>query len=159
MSLLHTNTEITLRIEPVTGARFDFIPSLPSRLSLGLSHKQSPSSRSRYEISFVGCWQVPHVGSATCVSLSLSHTCVCVCCVRMCVRESVKGRKEWVITHTHTWIYRSVIPPRCTASHKVASSRESKAASNIFISTSLLHRPTYTYSIYGRAHTYTHAHW
>jgi len=77
----HTHTHITWRIELVTRARFDFIPSLPSRLSLGPSHKQSPSSKSRYEISFAGCWQVPHVCSprpaspATCMSLSI---CVCV---------------------------------------------------------------------------------
>lgn len=98
MSLLHTNTEITLRIEPVTGARFDFIPSLPSRLSLGLSHKQSPSSRSRYEISFVGCWQVPHVGSATCVSLS--YLCVCLLCAYVC--EGKCEGKKGVSDHTYT---------------------------------------------------------
>lgn len=52
---VHSRTHITWRIESATRARFDFIPL---SASVGPSHKQSLSSRSRYEISFSGCWQV-----------------------------------------------------------------------------------------------------
>lgn len=161
MSLLHTNTEITLRIEPVTGVRFDFIPSLPSRLSLGSSHKQSPSSRSRYEISFVGCWQVPHVGSATCISLSLS-TCVFVVCV--CVCGCVWGkvwreeRREWSHIHTHEfidqWSRPDVQAQQRTRLHPVVSQRQLLTYS----STHLSYTDPHIHTAFMDVHTHIHTH-
>lgn len=88
------HTHITGRIESVTRARFDFTPLLLLLgLSLGPSHKQSPGSKSRYEISFVGCWQVPHVCSLA--WLVCRSTCVCVR-----VGERQRWKKERIITHT-----------------------------------------------------------
>lgn len=152
MSLLHTNTEITLRIEPVTGARFDFIPSLPSRLSLGLSHKQSPSSRSRYEISFVGCWQVPHVGSATCVSLS--YLCVFVVCVCVWGKVWREERSEWSHIHTHEFIDQWSRPDvqHRTRLHPVVSQRQLLTYSSAHLS----YTDPHIHTAFMDAHTHTH---
>ena len=113
MSLSHihtrTNTHTSLgELSRVTRARFDFIPSLPPRLSLGPSHKQSPGSKSRYEISFAGCWQVPHVYSPACLPCSL-YISICEC-----VRTE--------LSHTGEFIdQRSRPDEQVPAAHKVAS--------------------------------------
>ncbi len=118
--LTHIHTHITWRIELVTRARFDFIPSLPSRLSLGSSHKQSPSSKSRYEISLRGVGNCHMFASWPASPLQPVSLCLCAfVCVCVCV--CVRGKRGRIITHRR--IYRSVPPPRCTgaAAHKVAS--------------------------------------